>query len=90
MCASRKGPGRAVRPQLQPIPVGGPFHYGWCRYSPTFPSHNGNKYAVVFMDYFTKWPEVFATEDQTAETIAHLLVEHVIARHGVPKQLLSD
>ena len=41
------------------------------------PSHNGNKYAVVFMDYFTKWP---ATEDQT---IAHLLVEHVIARHGV-------
>ncbi len=42
------------------------------------------------MDYFTKWPEVFATEDQTAETIAHLLVEHVIARHGVPEQLLSD
>lgn len=34
------------------------------------PSFNGNKYAIVFMDYFTKWPEVFATSDQTAETVA--------------------
>jgi len=43
-------------------------------------SHNGYQYAIVCMDYFTKWPEVFATEDQTAETIAQLLVEQVIAR----------
>ena len=42
------------------------------------------------MDYFTKWPEVFATSDQTAETVARLLVEHVIARHGAPELLLSD
>lgn len=26
----------------------------------------GNRYAVVFMDYLTKWPVVFATSDQTA------------------------
>ena len=25
-CASRKGPGRAIRPPLQPIPTKGPFH----------------------------------------------------------------
>ena len=42
------------------------------------------------MDYMTKWPEVFASPDQKAETIARLLVEHVVARHGVPEQLLSD
>ena len=53
-------------------------------------SMDGNQYAVVFMDYFTKWPEVFAVPDQTAETIARLLVEQVIPRHGVPEQLLSD
>ena len=53
-------------------------------------STDGNKYAVVFMDYFTKWQEVFAVPDQTAETIACLLVEQVIPRHGVPEQLLSD
>ena len=42
------------------------------------------------MDYLTKWPEVFAAADQKAETIARLLVEHVVSRHGVPEQLLSD
>ena len=42
------------------------------------------------MDYLTKWPEVFATSDQTALTIARLLVEHVISRYGVPTELLSD
>ena len=35
-------------------------------------------------------PEVVATSDQTAETVACLLVEYVIARHGAPELLLSD
>ena len=53
-------------------------------------SSAGKQYAVVFMDYLTKWPEVFATCDQSALTIARLLVEQVISRHGVPAELLSD
>ena len=51
---------------------------------------DGNQYAVLFMDYSTTWLEVFAVPDQTAETIARLLVEQVIPRHGVPELLLSD
>ena len=43
-----------------------------------------------WIDYLTKWPELFAVPDQTALTIARLLVEQVISRHGVPSQLLSD
>ena len=42
------------------------------------------------MDYLTNWPEVFAVPDQTALTIARLMVEQVISRHRVPSQLLSD
>ena len=42
------------------------------------------------MDYLTKWPEVFATTDQTSPTIAKLLVEQVVSQHGVPSELLSD
>ena len=53
-------------------------------------SQSGNQYAVVFTDYSTKWPEVFATKDQTALTIAELFVEEIVCRHGVPGQLLSD
>ena len=53
-------------------------------------SAEGNQYAVVVMDYLTKWPEVFATQDQSALTIAKLFVQEVVCRHGVPAQLLLD
>ena len=89
-CASRKGPGRSERPSLQPIPVGGPFHRVGVDILQLPLTFNGNQYAVVFMDYFTKWPEVFAVPNQQAETIARLLVERVISQHGVPELLLSD
>ena len=56
-----------------------------------FPKSNrGKQYGVMFIDYLMKWPEVFATSDQTSLTVAELLVEHVIPRHGVPSELLSD
>ena len=45
---------------------------------------------VVFIDYLTKWVEAFPTKDQTAYTIAKLLVEEVNSRHGGPTELLSD
>ena len=53
-------------------------------------SHNRNRYLIVFIDYLTKWVEAFTTPGQTALTIACLLVEEVVTRHGVPNILLSD
>ena len=50
----------------------------------------GNKYAVVFVAYLTKWPEVYAVSDQSSATITKLLVEKVVSRHGVPREVLSD
>ena len=50
----------------------------------------GNRYVIVFVDYLTKWPEVYAVPDQTAPTIARLFVEEVVSRHGVPSKLLSN
>ena len=49
-----------------------------------------NKYVIVFVNYLTKWVEPFPAEDQTSETIANLLVNEVLYRHGVAEQLLSD
>ena len=82
--------GKAVHPPLMPIPVEGPFHRVEVDVIQFTKSHVGNQYAVVCTDYLTKWPEVFATKDQTAPTIAKLFVEEIICRHGVPCQLLSD
>ena len=53
-------------------------------------SKQGNRYAVVFVDYLTKWPEVFPIPDQTTLTIAQLFSEEIICRHKVPGELLSD
>ena len=100
MCATLQ-PGRVVQPPLTPIPVSGPFHRVGVDVIQFTKFHSGNRYAVVFVDYLTKWPEVFATPDQTALTIAKLFVEQIISCHGlfveqiishheVPVQLLSD
>ena len=89
-CATRKGPGRPVRPPMQPIPVKGPFHRVAVDVLQLPVTSSGNKYIVVFMDYLTKWVEAFPTSDQKTSTIAALLVEHIVCRHGIPEELLSD
>ncbi len=90
VCSSRKGGRRTFRPPLQPIPVGGPFHRVGMDVLQLPLTEKGNKYVVVFVDYFTKWPEAFPVPDQTAETIARLFVEQIVCRHGIPEELLSD
>ena len=89
MRATRR-PGRAVKPLLTPIPVSGPFNRVGVDVIQFPKSAASNKYAVVFIDYLTKWPEVFAVKDQTALTIAKLLMTEIVPRHGVPSELLSD
>jgi len=90
VCASKNAPGHKIKPALQPIPVGGPFHRVGVDVLQLPLTLDGNQYAVVFIDYLTKWVEVFAVPNQTARTIARLLVEGVICRHGAPGELLSD
>ena len=83
-------PGRAVRAPLTPVAVNGPFDQIGVDVIQFSRSRVGNQYAVVFMDYLTKWPEVYPTSDQSAATIADLLVREIVSRHGVPSELLSD
>ena len=89
VCASRQV-GKSIRPPLVPLPVEGAFDQVGVDVIQFVQSHTGNQYVVVFIDYLTKWVEAFPTKDQTALTIAKLLVEQVISRHGVPRELLSD
>ena len=50
----------------------------------------GNRYVIVAMDYFTKWPEAYAVPDQTASTTAGKLVTVMLCRFGTPEKLHSD
>ena len=88
-CASRNVCSPA-RPPLTPISVGGPFDRVGVDVLQLPKTARGNKYAIVFVDYLTKWPEVFAAPDQMALTISKLFVEEIISHHGVRNQLLSD
>ena len=47
-------------------------------------TEQGNRYAFIVMDYFSKWTEVHTIPDQTAEAVAHILIKEVISRFGVP------
>ena len=44
----------------------------------------------MVIDAFSKWVEIFAIPDQTAETCASVILNEVIARFGCPYDLLSD
>jgi len=80
-------PGWTMRP---PITVVGPFDCIGIDIIQFPRSHDGNQYAIVIMDYLTKWPEVLPVSDQSAATIAKVLVEEIVSRHGVPAEILSD
>eukprot|EP00771_Trimastix_marina_P003380 gnl/Trimastix_PCT/463.p1 GENE.gnl/Trimastix_PCT/463~~gnl/Trimastix_PCT/463.p1 ORF type:complete len:699 (-),score=143.98 gnl/Trimastix_PCT/463:1886-3982(-) len=76
VCGAKKTPRRSAQGKMTPIVASEPS--------------SGNKYVVVLTDSFTKWPEAFATKRQDATTIARLLINHVICRHGAMQNLLSD
>ena len=57
---------------------------------PLLETPRANKHLLVVMDHFTKWCEVFPTTDQTAQTVAEILVSRVFSRFGPPAVLHSD
>ena len=89
-CASYRGTGRRVKPQLLSIPVGGLFHRVGVDIMELPLTSHGNKYVISFVDYLTKCVESFPSDNQTLETIVWLLVDHIICRHGMPEMLISD
>ena len=53
-------------------------------------SMSGNRYIIAFVDWFSGWPEVFAVPDKTADTVAHLLLEHIFPLFGCSLQIVTD
>jgi transposase InsO family protein len=93
-CEMKKFPtntGATVPVSLTHKPVSEPCQ-DWCvDLCGPFPlSRNGNLYAVIFMDRFSRFPEAFGIPDKKAETVAKVLVEQIVCRYGCPRTLLSD
>ena len=58
-CLSTQGHERRSKTPLQWIDVGEPFECIGMDIKEFNISSMGNKYALVFQDYLTKWPEVY-------------------------------
>ena len=84
-CAIVTGGGRKSKPFLHPIPVQRAFQILGVDVLELPKTESGNQYAIVFQDFLTKWPMVYATPDQKAICIACLLCEDIVPMFGVPE-----
>ena len=89
ICATAQGQERRQNLELQSIPVGEPFSCIGMDFKEIDESFDNNHYALVFQDYLSKWPEVYAVADRTASTVAKCLAD-VIYRHRVPSTIIHD
>ena len=53
-------------------------------------TNRGNKYIVLFTDYYTKWVEAFPLTDMEATTVAQKLITGIMCIHGAPERIISD
>lgn len=49
-----------------------------------------SKYVMTIVDHFSGWPEAYPIRDKTANSVASILLEHFIPKHGCPSFLVSD
>ena len=90
-CAMKKIPRGKRKAPLLPHPVEGAFDRVAVDALGPFPATNdGNRYILVFSDYYTRWPEAFAVLSIDAARVANILLNEILARHGSPRTLLSD
>ncbi|KAF6216167.1 hypothetical protein GE061_000506 [Apolygus lucorum] len=88
----RRGKGRpSEKAPMQTYVTGAPFERICVdALGPLPTTENGNKYIIVAIDTFTKWPEAFPVPDIQATTVARGLVDEVFSRFGVPRELHTD
>ena len=89
-CVTVTGGGQVTKPPLCPIPVERPFQILGVDIMKLPKTASGNSCALVFQDYLSKWPMVFAIPDQKSSRIVQILVNDVMPLIGIPEALLSD
>jgi hypothetical protein len=63
----------------------------WSHVAGPFPrGDQGNRYLLIAIDYFTKWPEVHAIPNQESSTVEEAVVTNFFLRFRIPLELHSD
>src|SRR6266542_3598721 len=66
------------------------YQWGIDIVGPLTETSRGNKYIVVAIDYFTKYPKARALANANARNVANFLYEDIICRHGCLRKIISD
>ena len=91
VCAKSKDPTKTKRAPMGVVQSGYPMERLAIDILGDFPvTERGNKYILVIGDYFTKWTECHPLPNIEARTVATVLIEQVVSRFGIPRQLHSD
>ncbi|XP_053401636.1 uncharacterized protein LOC123522917 [Mercenaria mercenaria] len=91
ICARDKKPPKPPRAAMGSVRTGAPWDVLATDYLGPFPiTPRGNRYILVLTDHFSKFVEVIAVPDQTAETCANKIVNEFVCRWGCPVSILSD
>ena len=53
-------------------------------------ANGGAKFAIVVMDYFTKWVEAEPLTTITTKQVITFVVKNIICRFGIPKVIITD
>jgi hypothetical protein len=74
-----------------PIITVGPFTKWGIDYTTCNPpSARGHRYIIIDVDYFAKWVKDMPTFKYDGETAALFLFNQIIARFGVPREIVTD
>ena len=90
-CGARKCTNHASHGVLVTIAAGFPFErIAMDIVGPLLKTLRNNRYLLVIIDYYTRWPEAYALEHQDAHSVAIKLISEVIARYGAPYIIHTD
>ena len=90
-CQRYKPECRKVAGMLQQTIVNRPWEMLGVDLMGPFPrSTAGNLYLLVFVDYYSRWVELFPLKKATAEVVSKFFTQEILTRWGVPDFLLSD
>ena len=91
ICSSRKQPPRKAKSKMKQYNVGAPLERVALDIIGPLPvSYKGNRYALIVIDYFTKWAEGYPMADMETTTVVENFVNNFICRFGVPHQIHTD
>lgn len=91
VCGARKHPKHKGKAPMGSFVTGAPMDRIQMDIMGRFPTTEGNnQYILVIQDQFSKWVEAYPLPNQTAATIADIVVNEFFSRFGLPLEIHTD